>query len=589
MISAVIKHDGRTMTFDAARLEASVARAVRAADASLPPNESTVIAQDVAASIEHSTAVESSNVVRTADIRATIIDSLRAMALNSVAEAYQKQSRDTMALLQRIRVIEPDISRSDSSGVPWDRRRLAESLHASGIAPDVAKSVARDVERRIVALGQQSISPALIHALTELALPPGAFGARTYSVRRVAYSAANNLPHFKSEGDGVEALPANGPALETFWLQGVHSSAVVNAVRSNLIALDPCPSTHDAHVANAVSAPFDPLAPDFEAVLWRRSAMASTGLAVRADSPERIRAIAEQFARGFGNPAGTPMTGTEIHLYYKSIPEKYFDASHRALPVTINAGGLVAREGLRDPKRAAARLGELAELAAQVHREREDYFLRSPVRGRVLPIAVAGLWNATSWMQGARFDAERAAIGVRNAIEPLCQSLRAAVENLRSDSGLELVLTAAAPLRAEQRLWRGDRDFFLNDGVKLNADAIYDSGRDMKLSASMHDFTNRLDFAHALSEAFDEPPAMTLETGLALDINAAQWNDLLTSLAQAGVGCLRIAFGGQARTVPNLIRAIRSYLIGFPLLDVLDNPNIVGVRDTAAELLPRLN
>jgi len=291
---------------------------------------------------------------------------------------------------------------------------------------------------------------------------------------------------------------------------------------------------------------------------------------VRADTPERIGAIAAMLSRGIGEPPGVPAPGTALSLYFKSIPKKLFDAAHRALPVTLNAGGLVAREAVRDPKRAAARLGELAAVAARVHREREEYFLRSPVRGRVLPIAVAGLWNATAWLQGEGFDTTHAAIGARRVIAPLCQSLRAAVEALRLSSGMDLVLTASAPVAAERRLWRDDRSFFLNDGLKLNAASAYESGPELKLSSSMDDFFNRLDFATAVGEAFDEPPVMSIDAAVSVEVDSAQWNDLFAGLAQAGVACLRVAFGGSARAVPNLTRAIRSYLIGFPLLDGLD-------------------
>ena len=198
------------------------------------------------------------------------------------------------------------------------------------------------------------------------------------------------------------------------------------------------------------------------------------------------------------------------------------------------------------------------------------------MRGPILPIAVAGLWNATTWIQGEGFDTTRAGIGARQVILPFCQTLRTAVEALRTESGMELVLTAAAPIPAERRLWHNDRSFFLNDGLKLNAASAYETGLELKLASSMNDFINRLDFAKAVSEAFDEPPIMTIEAGLSSEIDAAQWNDLFSGIAQTGVARLRIVFSGHARTVPNLTRSIRSYLIGFPLLDSLEEPRPPG-------------
>ena len=576
---AVIKHDGRRVAFDAARLAASVQNAAMSARAALPGDEALRLGRLIAESAGQA-ALENDNpektgVIASADIRTLTMLSLRRLKCDDVAEAYQNHARAAALLLWRVRVAEPEMPRAESSGTPWDRRRLLESLRESGIAFDVAGATARDVERRVVTLGWEFISPALIHSLAVLALPAGAHGARDYGVRRVAFSAAANLPHWSAKSAVENPLPAGGRALEEFWLQGVHSPGVVKAVRDNLLSLDPCPSSAAAFEKQESTLPADPLGTDFSAAFKRCWAAGAPGLNVRADGTERIRAMAEFLARIPGEFDGMSAPVTEVCLYFKAVPDKLFDAAQRAAPVTVNAGGLVAREALRDPKRAAARLSELAVLAARAHREREEYFLRSPVRGRILPVAAAGLWNATAWIQGEGFDATRAAIGTRQVIAPLCQALRAAIEAVRGESGMELVLTAAAPLSAERRLWRNDRGFFMRDlreGVELNAGSAYESGPELKLSPAMDDFTNRLDFAKAVGEAFDEPSEMTIVVPLAPATGAAQWSELLGSVAQAGVACLRLAFGGNARAVPNLTRAVRSYLIGFPLLDGLDSP-----------------
>lgn len=574
---AVLKHDGRRVAFDTARLAASVQNAATGARVALSGGEAQrlgrMIAETAGLAAIDKYNPEVQGVIASADIRALTMLSLRRFKFDHVAEAYQNHARAAALLLWRVRVADPEMPRSESAGTPWDRRRLLESLRASGIAFDVAGAAARDVERRIVTLGRDFISPALIHSLAALALPAGAHGAREYGVRRVAFSATAYLPHWREQAALENPLPSSGPALEEFWLQGVHSPGVVKAVRENLLSLDPCPSNAAAFGEEKSSPPADPLTPDFFAMFKRIWATAAPVLNVRADDAERIGALAEFLARIPGEFGGMPAPVTELSLYFKAIPDKLFDASRRAAPVTLNAGGLVAREALRDPKRAAARLSELALLAAQAHREREEYFLRSPVRGRILPVAAAGLWNATAWIQGEGFDATRAAIGTRQVIAPLCEALRAAIEGLRGESGMELVLTAAAPLSAERNLWRNDRRFFLRDlreGVDLNAGSAYESGPELRLSPSMDDFTNRLDFAKAVGEAFDEPPELTIAVPLAPETNAAQWHELLAGLSQAGVACLRLAFGGNARAVPNLTRAIRSYLIGFPLLDGLE-------------------
>lgn len=566
---AVIKHDKRSVAFDAARLESSIAAAALGARDPLPADAASRLAREVVESIAAACAASGKSVVTSAEIRVFSIQALRDMSFENVTNAYQLVAREAFSKLQRVRVIDDDMPRDSAAGSTWDRRRLVESLRASGIASEFAYAAAREVERRVIALGQEFVSPALIHALASLVLPTDAFGMRVYSARRIAYSAAVHVPHFDAKQATEYPLPSNGPALEAFWIQAIHSADAVRSVRDNLISLDPCPSAASSLNPVTTETPHDPLSIEFPATLRHCFAQVLHGLNVRADGPDRIDALGELLARIEGESHDVPYSASELNLYLKSVPKKLFDTFHRAAPVTINAGGLVAREALRDVTRTAARLGELASIAARIHREREEYFLRSPVRGRVLPIAVTGLWNATAWIQGGGFDTTHAAIGARDVIAPLCNALHNSVANLRKENGMELVLTASAPLLAERRLWRNDRGFFLDDGQKLNAASAYESAPESKLSSSMDDFINRLDFAKAVGEAFDEPPALTIAVGLSPEIDAVQWKNLLDGFAQAGVACLRLAFGNNPRTVPNLTRAIRSYSVGFPLLDPL--------------------
>ncbi len=561
---AVIKHDGRSVAFDASRLELSIAHS---AGRILTAEAALRLGRQVAGMVAFGVLADGKRVVATSDIRVRVLQALRDLKCDGAAEAFQDFAREASLRAVSLRVIEPEMPRAVSSGFPWDRRRLLESLRASGVAFDTAGAAAREVERRIVASSLECVTPALIHALAVLALSPETGGARAYGARRVAYSAAAHLPNWNASASAENPLPPAGAALEEFWLQGIHSRDVVAAVRDNLLALDPYPSTAGADGASSEIQPADPLSDDFFASLKERTAGTVRILNALADTPERTGGLGVALARLARECGGIAARGAELSLRLKAAPEKIAGAQRRAAPITLNAGGAIAREALRDPARAAARLAELAALAAKAHREREEYFLLSPVRGRVLPIAAAGLWNATAWIQGASFDATQAARGAREIIAPLCMSLSDAVNRLCGETSMNLLLTAAAPEGAERRLWRGDQGHFLRDGIALNAASAYDSGTELKLSAAMDDFINRLDFAKALSEAFDEPPELRIVAPLSVETTAAQWSELFDALAKAGIARLRLAFGGVARSVPNLTRAVREYLIGFPLLE----------------------
>src|SRR5579862_8057253 len=438
--------------------------------------------------------------------------------------------------------------------------------------------VAREVERRVVTLVMDYISPALVHALAMLTLPPDAYGARAYSVRRVAFSAAPNLPNWSDRAGVEHPLPSTGAALEQFWMQGVHSAPVIQAARHNLLSLEPYPSAFNEVSASETHAPSDPCDVDFAGWLAQNIERDTSPLMALAETPARLDSLAEKLAATFAvaplggqTRAESPVLAQKqtLTLLFKSLPQKYFDAAQRAMPITLNAGGLIAREALRDLDRACARLAELAALAAQAHREREDYFLRSPVRGRILPIALAGLWNAAAAMLGEPFDAAQPSHDSRRLVEKLCQSARDAVAALRDESGMALALTGAAPLAAERRLWRNDRDFFLRDGITLHDAGAYENSPALKLSAGVDDFTSRVDFAKALSAAFDEPPPVVIEVPPIPDADTAQWKDLLEALSKAALARVLLRFTGAPRAVTNLSRALKSYLVGFPLLEGL--------------------
>jgi len=99
-------------------------------------------------------------------------------------------------------VVEPGAN-STVVGSPWDRRRLLESLRSAGVARDPAGEIAREVERRLVGLGQERISAALIHALASLLLSGRAMDVRPYSARRLAFSLSTQMPHYDAASEKI--------------------------------------------------------------------------------------------------------------------------------------------------------------------------------------------------------------------------------------------------------------------------------------------------------------------------------------------------------------------------------------------------
>jgi hypothetical protein len=227
----------------------------------------------------------------------------------------------------------------------------------------------------------------------------------------------------------------------------------------------------------------------------------------------------------------------------------------------------MVREALRDQTRATVRLAQTAALAAQAHREREEYFNYSPIRGRQLPVAVCGLWNAAAWLQGENFDSRHISRNSRTLAATLLSVARGAVETLRNETGMELALIAGAPFEAMRELWRRDREFFLRDGVSLDSSAIYEGGSAVKLFQSVTDFADRLDFAKAVSTVFDEPPAMIVEVPLGCEPDASAWRELFSAFALAGVPRLMLIPGGGVRAMKSIARSVRSHVEGLPLFE----------------------
>ena len=565
---AVLKHDGRLVAFDFKRLEASIVCAVGDAGADVSLDHASRLGRDVATAVAGAALETGPHSVATAEIRALAIQKLRENGQDAAADAYQNHARHSALLLWRVRVAAPESRTGAASEHPWDRRKLLESLHASGIAPDTAGTAAREVERSVVALRQELISPALIHALAVLALPSNAEGARAYAARRVAFCAAPSLPRFNKAAHENHPLPQAGAALQQFWLQCVHSPEVVDAARGHLLALEPYPYC-DTQINFAPDLPLDALSASLVSVFIQddKSAFQRLNLSLNIDTLERMQALASRLEQLPETTRGT------LNLYLKMPARKFFDPIERADAITINAAGLVAREAQRDPRLAAARLAELAALAAQAHREREDYFNRSPVRGRLLPVAIAGLWNAAALLQGEPFQAPRLSRAAFQQVEKMCECVRDTLANLREKCGMDLALTVHVPPLAAQQLWRGDSAFFARDGLHLDADSAYGESFELPLSPALNDFNNRIDFIKQLAALFDEPPAPQLEAPLQNGASATEWAALFKQCADAGVARLALSFGGGARALPAYVQSLRSYLDGFPLLDVLAEGN----------------
>ena len=574
---AVRKHDGRVVAYDGGKLAGSIARAACTADASLQSEGARRLANELTQALGAILVNELRSIPASADIRAVTIKLLRDTNYDGIAAAYAEHARNTSSLLWRVRVVDPGTPFTSPAGSPWDRRRLLESLRASGIARDPAGEAAREVERRVVVLAQERISPALIHALAVLVLAQRALEIKPYGARRIAFSLATHVPFYDAASAERSPLPKQGPALEALWLQAIHSVDVVRGVRDNVLSLEPypaSPSDSDDENAPGFSPLADPLLPEMGQALRRwltdRQTFRARTLWVRADGPERAGELARFVSLLPESLTPDRSSGAILNVLLKTQPAGKPTSkavNQRTTPLTINIAGLIMREALRDPHRATVRLAKAVALASQAHREREEYFNLCPVRGRSLPIAIAGLWNATAWLQGESLDAPRATRGSRALAGTLVAVLQGAIETMRHETGMELCLAGTAPVAAVQRLWSRDREFFIRDGINLDPNAMYDGGPAVTLIPGAEDFGERLEFAKAMGSAFDEPPALAIEVPLGTEPDLPLWRDFFAVFALAGMPRLQLLPGGNSRAMKNLVRAVRAHLEGFPLFE----------------------
>lgn len=573
---AVRKHDGRIVAYESSKLAVSIARAGISAVMPMSVDSAKRLGQTLAHAVGSILAGQGHELPSSADVRSLAVKLLRECKHEAVADSYTGHSRNSSELLWRIRVVEPGTPLISTAGSPWDRRRLLEALRESGVARDPAGEIAREVERRIAALDQERISPALIHALAVMVLAQRGLDVKVFQSRRISFSLRVQVPRYDCAGAKFVSLPPGGPALQAFWLQSVHSIEVVRAVHDNLLSLEPYPADPGENgKAPGLEVPLDPLQAKTAQVLCNWSTAIPHGIdsgriCVCADTPDRVSALACLLA-AIPGPISRSAQETSLCVLLKPIAKQNFRPAAFALPITINVAGSVLREALRDLQRATVRLAKIAALAALAHREREEYFNLSPVRGRKLPVAIAGLWNGTAWLQGQSFDSSSITQNSRPLAETLIYVLQGALETLRNETSMELCLSTWAPATAQRQLWLEDREFFRRDGITLDPNRIYDSGLFIKLSHGAEDFGERVDFVKNVTPAFDQPPAVMIDVPFGEETDASIWRELLTLASQAGLARIELAPGSGVRNIRNLIRSMRSHVEGFPLFEQMMN------------------
>lgn len=592
-LQAVRKHDGRVVAFDLERLSASITQAAYESGERVPRDAAQSLGNEMALAAGSFLAQERTAPPATSDLREMVQRLLRETGHAKTAGAYAEHARSSAALLWRMRLFDDAAGAAAWEGATWDRRRLIESLRGAGVARDPAGEVAREVERRLLVLAQARISAALIHALAMLALSERGLDPRAYAARRISASFSGLAPRYDKAAATERPLPSGGPALEAFWLQAVHSSEVSSAARGHVLGLEPYPSAPASERSGLLSdGALDPLqasagealtqgfrsrsgpasGPDREAHGGAGALSQGELLWLRADDPARIATWARHLAGLAEMPSRTVERGPwgegafELGLVLRWAPHGASPACSRQAPVlTLNIGSALVREALRDPVKVNRKLASLATLGAHAHREREEYWGFSAVRGRELPIAAAGLWNAAAWLTGEPYERGARGQAQRESAANLAAGLHGAVSTLRQETGMNLRLVSNAPRAAAAALWRRDRLHFARDGLHLDSEGAYETGLDLKLSAGTTEVCERIEFLRNTASFFDAPPALCVEAPLGLEPDPAAWREFLTAMALTGVPRVRVAPGGSGRSMRLLTRLVRSHMEGYPL------------------------
>ena len=155
----VVKRDGSEQSFDRLRLTESIALALESG------GENSVLAQQFVETVW----VRAANTfgrVESTRLSEVVVEVLQHFACTSSAEAYEWYRMEESEIRASLRVFTPSGKESISS--TWDRARVARSLMRDlYLESNVARTVARRVERRLVALGSKHLTGRLVSALAE--------------------------------------------------------------------------------------------------------------------------------------------------------------------------------------------------------------------------------------------------------------------------------------------------------------------------------------------------------------------------------------------------------------------------------------
>jgi hypothetical protein len=504
-------------------------------------------------------------VVETDELRRVVAQIFRDSGRADVAERYILFARNASELLWKMSVSETHASGADAanettSGRPWDRRRLVESLRAAGIAADPAGEAARAVERQLVALNRRLVSPALIHALTVLTLQDLRLDQRAYSARRVG------VPVTQKSGVETAAPTLFANATRAYWLQTVHSAAITAAIQANQISLAPWPPIPVVHEAAA--------APVGEPIVFcdlRRAEMElrdeprSAAVLLPADNSADRLAVARRLTSPRAAAPGTG--GCEVWLRKPAEALRAETESRRnrvewAPTVTLNLCALMGRERAASSASVFERAALGVTPAVRALREREEHWGLSPVRGRNLPVALAGLWQAAALLTERVFEADRSSPKTAETALVACEHLAAAIAAAREATDLRLVLSADVPQEAALELRNADLAHFAKDGCPAVTPAFapetYGIGTSLSGDENRSTVEVLLRFLNRAGGLFELPPALLLKVPLGEESSADLWHDLLSAAADAGLTRLKFERGGSRAGLRKFIRQLAS-------------------------------
>ncbi|MFK5955460.1 MAG: ATP cone domain-containing protein [Planctomycetota bacterium] len=247
-IRRVVKRDGSEQSFDRHRLSESIANALAAG------GDHSLLAEQFVETVW----VRASNPmgrIESERLAEEVVAVLRLYECTQAADAYAWYRMEESEIKAGLRVFTP--SGKDAVSNLWDRARVARSLMRDlYLESSVARSVARRVERRLVAIGSKHLTGRLVSALTEnecrtMGLRGGPMHAESLGIERRQLRAWLGGECMPSEV-GAPGLPSLGPQgqdarpllgselLARFALEEVLSAAQLEAWRAgrfDLLAL----------------------------------------------------------------------------------------------------------------------------------------------------------------------------------------------------------------------------------------------------------------------------------------------------------------------------------------------------------------